>query len=158
MKLIRTFLAAAILAFSVNAYAQRTAAPRTAKPAPVKPPRLTASIGSFKDTMDISVKDAEKIIGQQLKITDAKGVPYEISSYQFLYRQIVTSEDEQTGKPYNTYAVKSSLFKTTPLPPVWVNMVSERLRAGEEFIFFDVIGRDAKGQVFYAPTIKLILK
>ena len=158
MKLIRIFFAAAILAFSVNANAQRTTTPRVVKPVPIKAPKLIASIGTFKDTMTISVKDAGNIIGMPLKITDAKGVPYEVSSYQFLYRQIVTSEDEQTGRPYSTYAVKSSLFKTTPLPPIWVNTVSERLRAGEEFIFFDIIGRDAKGQVFYAPTIKLTLK
>ena len=158
MKLIKIFFAAAILTFSVSASAQRNTARTTAKPVPVKPPKLTASIGNFKDTMSIAVKDAGNIIGLPLKIADDKGTPYQISSYRFLYRQVVTSEDEQTGKPYSTYAVKSSLFTTTPLPPVWINMLQERLRAGEEFIFFDVIGKNAKGQVFYASDIKLTLK
>jgi hypothetical protein len=158
MKLIKIFFAAAILTFSVNASAQRTTARTAAKPVPVKPPKLTASIGNFRDTMSIAVKDAGNIVGLPLKITDDKGTLYQISSYRFLYRQVVTSEDEQTGKPYSTYAVKSSLFTTTPLPPVWINMLQERLRAGEEFIFFDVIGKNAKGQVFYASDIKLTLK
>ena len=160
MKLIKILFAAAILTFTVvSASAQRNTT-RTAatKPVPVKPPKLTASVGNFKDTMSIAVKDAGKIVGLPLKITDDKGTPYQISSYRFLYRQVVTSEDEQTGKPYSTYAVKSSLFTTTPLPAAWINMLQERLRAGEEFIFFDVIGKNAKGQVFYASDIKLTLK
>lgn len=158
MKLIKIFFAVAVITFSVNADAQRATAPRVVKPVPAKAPKLIASIGNFKDTMTISVSDAGNIIGMPLKVTDSKGAAYEVSSYQFLYRQIVTSEDEQTGKPYSTYAVKSSLFKTSPLPPIWVSTVSERLRAGEELIFFDVIGRDAKGYSYYAPNIKLTLK
>jgi hypothetical protein len=158
MKLIKIFFTAAMLTFAVSASAQRTTTRATAKPVSVKPPKLIASVGNFKDTMNIPVKDAGNIVGLPIKITDEKGVAYQISSYRFLYRQVVTSEDEQTGKPYNTYAVKSSLFTTTPLPAVWINMLQERLRAGEEFIFFDVIGKNAKGQVFYASDIKLTLK
>lgn len=158
MRLKNIFLSLALLTLFFGVNAQRTTPAKPIKPLPVKAPKLIAAIGGFKDTMNITVKEAENIIGLPLTITDAKGVGYEVSSYQFLYRQIITSEDEQTGRPYSSSSIKSSLFKVSPLPPLWVNTVKERLRAGEEFIFFDIIGRNAKGQVFYAPTIKLTLK
>lgn len=148
-----------LFCFGINAIAQK---PRATRPAAIvtkfKPPKLIVYLGNFKDTMAITVKDADAAIGMPIKIFDTKGVPYILSSYQFLYRKIVTSEDEATGKAYNSTSVKSSLFKTTPLPVLWLNVIREELRPGEEFIFFDVIVKDAQGRVMYAPNIVLKLK
>ena len=76
----------------------------------------------------------------------------------FLYKKIVTTEDEATGKTSKTSSVKSSLFKTSPLPELWLNAVRENLTAGEELFFFAILVKDLQGRIMYAPDLKLILK
>ena len=136
--------------------------PRITKPitkvVKFKVPILTTSLGSFKDTMFIAPQMADSIIQLPLKVVDAKNVIYIISSYQFLYRKIVTTEDEATGKTSKTTSIKSSLFKTTPLPAIWLNAVTEDLKAGEEFFFFAVTVKDPQGRIMYAPNLKLQLR
>ena len=108
--------------------------------------------------MFVSPQVADSLLGMSLKISDAKNSPYSISSYNFLYRKIVATEDEQTGKVSNTTSVKSSLFKSSPLPELWQNVIRENLRPDEELLFFDVIAKDAQGRVMYASNLKLIIK
>jgi hypothetical protein len=141
---------------SSNAQIKNTAKPNLY--AKFKVPKLICSLGGYKDSSFVSAQIAEAIIGAKLNVVDAKNVAYTLSSYQFLYRKIVVSEDEATGKAYNTTSVKSSLFKTSPLPTMWLNMVRENLRPGEEIIFFDIIVKDAQGRVMYAPNLKLKVK
>jgi hypothetical protein len=145
------------LFFTQSLSAQRT------KPKPVaqkiiKPIKFTASIGGYKNGDQITKLVAENIIGQPLNIFDDKKNAYQISSYEFLYREIVNSEDENSGKPYKTTSVKSSLFKTTPLPNNWLNMLKENLKPGEELMFFAIIVKDGKGNVMYAPDLKITIK
>ncbi len=123
-----------------------------------KPPKLSVSLGGFKDSSFIAPQMADSIIGLPLKIIDDKNVAYTLSSYQFLYRKIVVSENEATGKAYNTTSVKSSLFKVSPLPTLWLNAVRELPRPGEEFIFFDIIVKDNKDRFMYAPNLKLTIR
>ncbi len=154
----KLFIALAFISFSSETVAQKT------KPAKVKiikkykVPKLTASIGSFKDTAYADALMAESVIGLPLKVTDAKNNVYTISSYNFLISKIVATENEQTGKVSNTNSIKSALFQTTPLPAMWVAASRERLRPGEYFLFFDIIARDAEDRVMYAPNLKLIIK
>ena len=157
MNFLRIIIAGILLIGSSGVSAQRN----PAKPKPAagyKVPKLTTSLGNFKDTMYITPTEALTVIGMPLKITDAKNNLYTVSSYQFAYRQIVTTEDEQTGKASNTTSLKSSLFKNSPLPDLWLNTIRERIRPGEEYIFFAVIAKDAQGRVMYSPDLKLIVK
>jgi hypothetical protein len=136
------------------------------KPKPSKPtafvkfkaPKLTTMLGGFKDTSYIAPQLADSIIGLALKVTDTKNNIFTISSYQFLYKKIVTTEDETTGKTSKTNSIKSSLFKTSPLPDIWLNAVRENLNSGEEFFFFAIVVKDSQGRLMYAPDLKLILK
>ncbi len=123
-----------------------------------KPPKLSVSLGGFKDSSFIAPQVADSIIGLPLKIVDEKNIAYTLSSYQFLYRKIVVSENEATGKAYNTTSVKSSLFKVSPLPTLWLKAVRELPRPGEEYIFFDIIVKDNKGRFMYAPNVKLTIR
>jgi hypothetical protein len=41
---------------------------------------------------------------------------------------------------------------------MWLSMVRENLRPGEEIIFFDIIVKDAQGRFMYAPNLKLMVK
>ena len=123
-----------------------------------KAPKLTTSLGGYKDSSFIAPLVADAIVGAKLNVVDSKNISYIVSSYQFLYRKIVVSEDEATGKAYNTTSVKSSLFKVSPLPAMWLSAVRENLRPGEEIIFFDIIVKDTQGRFMYAPNLKLMVK
>jgi hypothetical protein len=134
---------------------------KPAKPtlyAKFKVPKLIPSLGDYKDSSFVTPLVADAIVGAKLNVVDSKNVAYTVSSYQFLYRKIVVSENEATGKAYNTTSVKSSLFKVSPLPAMWLSAVRENLRPGEEIIFFDIIVKDAQGRFMYAPNLKLMVK
>lgn len=159
MSFLKIFIFSLTLVTGITATAQRRNTTKTLPPAKFKPPKLTTSLGDYKDTALLPVQEAAQVIGLPLKVTDAKNDVFTISSYNFLYRQIVTTEDDSlNGKPSYTTATKSALFKSTPLPRIWLNVITETPRPGEEYIFFDVIAKDAQGRVMYAPNMKLTLK
>ncbi len=156
MKLIKYIL---VLLFGFTTFTSKAQIKPVTKPATkYKAPKLTITLGGFKDSSFIAPQMADSIIGLPLKIIDTKNAVYAISSYQFLYKKIVVSEDESTGKAYNTSTNKSALFTASPLPIFWVNAIREIIRPGEEFFFFDVIVKDDKGRVMYAPNLKLIVR
>lgn len=158
MQLIKIFFLACSVFLTSGVFAQKSSPLKIQYYKKFKVPKLITSLGNFKDTMFVSPQVADSLLGISFKISDAKNTPYSISSYSFLYRKIVATEDEQTGKVSNTTSVKSSLFKASPLPQLWQNVIRENLRTGEELLFFDVIAKDAQGRVMYAPNLKLIIK
>ena len=158
MKIFRFILLPFLLIAFTSLYAQKTKPTKPTTFVKYKVPKLTTMLGSFKDTSNIAAQLADSIIGMPIKVTDAKNVIYTISSYQFLYKKIVTTEDENTAKASKTSSIKSSLFKTSPLPELWLNAVRENLKAGEELFFFAVVVKDPQGRIMYAPDLKLILK
>jgi hypothetical protein len=158
MKIVKSTLVLWIALVCMQANAQRIKTTTATATTKFKAPKLTITLGGFKDSSFIAPQMADSIIGLPLKVVDAKNAVYAISSYQFLYKKIVVSEDENTGKAYNTTTVKSALFKASPLPTIWLNAVREILRPREELIFFDVIVKDDKGRVMYAPNLKLIVR
>ena len=155
MKILKIIV---LLFISTNLFAQKPITAKSTAFVKFKAPKLTTLLGSFKDTMYVAPQMADSIIGLPLKVTDAKNIIYTISSYQFLYKKIVTTEDEATGKTSKTSSIKSSLFKTSPLPVLWLNAVRENLNPGEEFFFFAIVVKDPQGRIMYAPDLKLILK
>ena len=158
MKLFTKLILLLLLLSCADSFAQK---PKSAKPTAFvkfKVPKITTMLGNFKDTFYIAPQTADSIIGLPLKITDAKNVVYTISSYQFLYKKIVTTEDENTGKTSKISSIKSSLFKTSPLPAMWLNAVRENLKSGEELYFFAIVVKDPQGRIMYAPDLKLIIK
>ena len=158
MQLINIFFLACSVFLTSGVFAQKSSPQKIQYYKKFKVPKLITSLGNFKDTMFVSPQVADSLLGISFKISDAKNTPYSISSYSFLYRKIVATEDEQTGKVSNTTSVKSSLFKASPLPQLWQNVIRENLRTGEELLFFDVIAKDPQGRVMYAPNLKLIIK
>ena len=158
MKLNSILFTLLVFGFSITTIAQKPRATNTSVVVKFKVPKLTTSLGSFKDTMFIAPQTADSVIQLPLKVVDARNVVYTILSYQFLYRNIVTTEDEATGKISKTSYIKSSLFKTTPLPTIWLNAITENLKPGEELLFFAVTVKDLQGRIMYAPNLKLLLK
>lgn len=150
MKFFKLLLLAFVLLSSQQLLAQT-------KPATVKfkLPKLFTQMGGFRDSVTLTVTEAENIINQPLKIFDDKKGLYTISSYQFLYRRKVVTEDEATGKAIPTNSMVAGTFKVTPMPEIWVNSVKEQVRPGEELYFFNIIAKDAQGRVMYAPDFKI---
>ena len=125
MQLIKIFFLACSVFLTSGVFAQKSSPLKIQYYKKFKVPKLITSLGNFKDTMFVSPQVADSLLGVSFKISDAKNTPYSISSYSFLYRKIVATEDEQTGKVSNTTSVKSSLFKTSPLPQLWQNVIRE---------------------------------
>jgi hypothetical protein len=154
MKYFNIFLVwAVVLVASLQLNAQT-------KPATIKfkAPQLYTQLGAYRDTVTIAVAEAESIIGQPLHIYDDKKGLYTVSSYQFLYRRRGVTENEETGKVSPMSSIISQLFKITPLPQSWIDNIREQVKSGEELFFFDVIAKDAKGRVLYAPNLKIMIK
>ena len=152
MKHIKIFLVLILLAAGIQLQAQ------TKPVVKYKVPKLFTQLGEFRDSVNISVQEAENIISQPLKIFDDKKGVYTISSYQFLYRKKGVTENEETGKVTPTTNIVSSRFKITPLPDTWISQVKEQVKPGEELFFFDVIAKDEQGRVMYAPNLKIMVK
>jgi hypothetical protein len=153
MKVFKLILVVIVACFAMETNAQKPK-PATA----IKQIKFKTTIGGYKNNDSIYAVVADSVIGMKLTIRDDKNKVYEVSSYEFLYRKFVTSEDEATGKAYRTSHVRSQLFKATPLKKTWLDFVREDLKAGEELHFFAVIVKDGKGNVMYAPDLKLTVK
>lgn len=121
-------------------------------------PLLKTFLGSYSDTVSLSTIEVANLIQTPIKVTDKQNNVYTITYYQFLYKRRVMSEDETTGKPFPTTSIVSDNFKITPLPKVWIDNIRQDIKPGEEFLFFDIIVKDAKGTVMYAPNLKIITK
>jgi hypothetical protein len=124
-----------------------------------KPPKLTCSLGNYKDSAIITIAEGQQLITTALKITDAKNGKYIISSYQFLYRKTGVTEEENedgpTGKTKPSTTISADLFKATPLPQLWITNINDQLKTNDELFFFDVIVKDEQGRLMFAPTLKL---
>ena len=161
---MRTIRPAALLlmglCFSLLADAQKKPAKKTETIAVQKfrAPKLQTYIDSYKDSVNVSADEALKIISLPLKIYDDKKNEYIISSYQFMYKKKVVTEDEKTGKITAASSIAADRFKISPLPDLWVNLIKQEVKAGEEFYFFDVIAKDTQGRVMYASNLKFIIQ
>lgn len=125
---------------------------------PYKPPVLKSSISSFSGKQKATIVEAKNALTLPLIVKDAAGNLYKISSYQFLYKQRTQTEDEVTGEIKPATSMVSQRFKESPLPKLWLDRISEDLKPGEELYFFDIIVKDDKGRVMYAPEISITIK
>ena len=136
------------------------------KPKPVSPktiqkftpPKITSALGIRSDTASVYREEAIQLIALPIKVTDAKKNVYSISSYQFMYKRRGVTEDEGTGKVSPVMSMVSDLFRETPLPALWVKIISEQIKPGEELYFFDIVAKDAQGRLMFAPELKIKIK
>lgn len=159
MRIIKISLVALLLfSWFAGASQKKTAARVTNYAVKYKAPKLQTFLSGYKDSVVITSAEAENIIDLPLKVIDAKKTGYKISSYQFLYKKKVVTEDEASGKVSGATSISADYFKQTPLPPLWVNIIREQLKSGEQLYFFDVIVKDAQGRLSFAPDLKIIVK
>ncbi len=122
------------------------------------PPKLTSMLGIRSDSVTVVMQEALQLVKLPLKVTDAQKNTYTISSYQAMYRKRAVTEDERTGKVTPIMSTVIDNFKTTPLSPIWIKILTEQLRAGEELYFFDIVVKDAQGRLMFAPGLKIKVK
>ena len=122
------------------------------------PPKLTSMLGIRTDTATVYREEAVQLVKLPLKVTDDKKNVYTISSYQLMYKRRAVTEDEQTGKVSPVISNVSDLFRETPLPALWIKILSEQMRIGEELYFFDIVAKDAQGRLMFAPELRIKVK
>jgi hypothetical protein len=122
------------------------------------PPKLTSMLGIRTDSASVFVEEARQLVALPLKVTDDKKNTYTISSYHVMYKRRAVTEDEETGKVTPIMSSVSDLFKTTPLPAIWIKTLTEQMRSGEELYFFDIVAKDAQGRMMFAPELRIKIK
>ena len=122
------------------------------------PPKLTSMLGIRSDSATVVLEEAVQLVKLPLKVTDDKKNVYSISSYRAMYKRRAVTEDEQTGKAIPITSTVTDIFKTTPLSPIWIKILSEQLRTGEEIYFSDIVVKDAQGRLMFAPDLRIKVK
>ncbi len=125
---------------------------------PFKPPVVRTTLLKYADSAFVSAEEAAQLISFPIKVTDAKNTVYTLASYQFAYKRLIVSEDENTGKAYPSTDMILDRFKTSPLPANWQETIKSTLQKGELLYFFDVAVKDAKGRLFFAPELKIYIR
>lgn len=153
MPFLKTILVFLFVATGLFATAQNKP-----KPKPYKPPVLQSYLGSYQGKISLTRETVAALVKLPLKIIDPKtNKEFSLSSYQIIYKQKTLAEDEG-GKMKPSKVITAQLFKSTPLPELWIREISERLLPGEELLFFDIIVKDEKGRVMYAPDLNISIK
>ena len=153
-----------VFSFTVSAVFAQRPKPKpatTTKPAGFQkftPPKLISMLGIRSDSAVVFREEAMQLINLPLKVTDDKKGIYTITSYQVMYKRKGVTEDEQTGKVSPVTSTASDIFRTTPLPPLWIKILTEQMRAGEELYFFDIVAKDAQGRLMFAPELRIKVK
>jgi hypothetical protein len=124
----------------------------------IKPPKLYTSLGIFKDSMVAPVDQVKSLIGNPLIVKDSLNQNYTITYYQVVYKRQALTEDEKTGKISPTVYPVVQNFTQTPLTSLWIKILKEELLPKEELYFMDIIVKDMKGNLFYAPNLKIQTK
>lgn len=148
------------LIFAGNISLAQAPAKRTVKPIEkYKPPVVQSYLGNITGkAATAGVEEAKNVIALPLKIVDDKKNNYTVVSYQFVYKRIGITEDEETGKTSPESDIVSSQFTSSPLPAIWQNNISDGLHKGESLYFFDIIVLDKQGRRFFAPELKITVQ
>lgn len=157
-KFVATFLLIACGLLPAMVEAQKPAKP--AVPASkAKLPVVKTFLGKFSGITNACIAEqAKQMIALPLRIVDNKEVEYKLNSYQFSYKRIGVTEDEQTGKTSPQTDMVTERFAVTPMTELWQNNIKETLHQGEELYFFDVIVSDKQGRLFFAPDLKITIQ
>ncbi|HXR83058.1 MAG TPA: hypothetical protein VN722_02030 [Hanamia sp.] len=123
-----------------------------------KPPIVKTFLGINQNGAQVTVDEANQLVGLPLKVVDAKNNVYPIVSYQFLYRQKTIIVNDETGKKEVAFTIVADRFQTTPLPKVWIDNIKGRLQKDEQLYFFDIVVKDKEGRDFSAPELKITIK
>lgn len=121
-----------------------------------KPPPVHTYWGSRMDSASVTLTEVLNLLTLPIRISDDKKLTYNISTYHLLYRKRGVTEDEDlSGKITPVSSDVIELFRTTPLPELWIKNISSQIKTGEELYFFDIVVQDTQGHYFFAPTLRI---
>ena len=123
-----------------------------------KPPVVQTMWGNSKNEATVTKEEAIRMLSMPIKIVDSGNHIFTVDNYRFLYRSKSIVENEQTGKKEVAFTVTSNKFTATPLSNAWVDNIKNSLKPDEQLFFFDVLVRDDKGRLFFAPDIKITIQ
>ena len=132
--------------------------PEITKVVKFKPPVVKSFLGINTNGATVTGEEANHLITLPLKITDAQNNIYSIDSYNFLYKRKGVIDDEETGSKQVAFTTVSDVFKTTPLPKIWIDNIQNGFQKSEEIYFFDIVVKDKRGRKFFAPDLKIIIQ
>ncbi len=132
--------------------------PEITRIAKFKPPVVKSFLGINTNGAAVTEDEANQLITLPLKITDAQNNIYSIDSYNFLYKRKAVIEDEESGRKQVKFTTVSDVFKTTPLPKIWIDNIQNGFQKGEEIYFFDIVVKDKTGRKFFAPDLKITIQ
>ncbi len=141
-----------------NAQTKPAVRPTTTKP-PVKIKYKGKTYWkNYVDSATVSVEEALALLNQPIIVKNDKNVTFTIVSYQFLYRKLGVTEDEETGKISPASTIASRRFDKTPLSQIWQDSITEQLHSGEELEFFDVVIKNPTGGMTISTNLKIKIK
>ena len=147
-----------IFLFAITGLVSFAQDPAITKVPKFKPPVVKSYLGINTNGATVTKEEASQLIALSLKITDDKKNIYTIDSYHFLYKRKGVIQDEETGKKNTTFTNVADLFKTTPLPKVWIDNLKDDFQKDEELYFFDIVVKDNKNRKFFAPDLKITIQ
>ncbi len=124
-----------------------------------KPPKYITQWGRLKaDTVTVYKEEATQLVTLPLKIWDEKNQAKQISSYSILFKHNTVTELEDgdgqpTGKTAPTTTTKIQTFKATPLPALWITILQDEIRKGDEIYIFDIMVKQDNNKVVFAPPM-----
>jgi hypothetical protein len=147
-----------IFLFAITGLVSFAQDPAITKVPKFKPPVVKSYLGINTNGATVTKEEASQLIALPLKITDDKKNIYTIDSYHFLYKRKGVIQDEETGKKNTTFTNVADVFKTTPLPRVWIDNLKDDFQKDEELYFFDIVVKDNKNRKFFAPDLKITIQ
>jgi len=147
-----------IFLFAITGLVSFAQDPAITKVPKFKPPVVKSYLGINTNGATVTMEEASQLIAVRLKITDDKKNIYTIDSYHFLYKRKGVIQDEETGKKSTTFTNVADVFKTTPLPKVWIDNLKDGFQKDEELYFFDIVVKDNKNRKFFAPDLKITIQ
>jgi len=147
-----------IFLFAITGLVSFAQDPAITKVPKFKPPVVKSYLGINTNGATVTMEEASQLIAVPLKITDDKKNIYTIDSYHFLYKRKGVIQDEETGKKSTTFTNVADVFKTTPLPKVWIDNLKDGFQKDEELYFFDIVVKDNKNRKFFAPDLKITIQ
>ena len=147
-----------IFLFAITGLVSFAQDPAITKVPKFKPPVVKSYLGINTNGATVTKEEASQLIALPLKITDDKKNIYTIDSYHFLYKRKGVIQDEETGRKSTTFTNVADLFKTTPLPKVWIENLKDGFQKDEELYFFDIVVKDSKNRKFFAPDLKITIQ
>ena len=159
-KKLTVFLLSSLLIISTFSQSSpRTHSKSTSKSLhPALPLKLKTMLGKNVDGAIISVEEGLQLLDSPLKIIDDKNIPFNILSYNLMYKRKGLIQNDATGRDEVAFTSIGDRFTKTPLSATWIKLIKNTLKKDEQLYFYDIIIKDRMGRKTFAPDLRLEIK